>query len=844
MFKQYCFDIAIPKDVDLDDPTRLKKYVKSLYVGDGKFSKDSVPLIVLFVRVDNNVCVRLKTKGAKNIDLIEKINKNLSEKQLEWNGLQLSRPYEFLEGEQTWWHSDEAKRPKKPGERWVSIVQQGPYFTHIYEPYVAIGGQLMYDGVMYDLTPTEEEIAMLYARRLLSEENESVVVKLTKDTTFNNNFWSGFQKYLTKEHKKIFKKFSKIGWKNLVSKAGALKEKKPTEEEKELKLIRNSEKKRTYGYALLDGKREQVGNFTVEPVGLYMGHGKHPFRGKIKGRINPEDVTLNLGEHDPVPSPPPGHRWGKIIHDHKVVWLAKWQDSIMNAPKYVQFAAAGKFKGESDLSKFEKARKLQRHIDAVRDSYMNDAESTDNEKMQLGTVLWLIDHHGIRPGGEKGDEHADTVGASTLQVGHVKLLGKNTIKFDFLGKDSVKFEKEMKVPRLIYSNFEKLITGRAKNAQVFNLISAASMNDYLKRFDSQFSNKVFRTRLASYIMFEALQKVNIPKGPITKKQVKIAFNKANIKVAEVLNHTRTISIKAKKALKKLQTEMKELRSDLKQAKKDKIGEKKIAAIEKKIRTKQDNITAKSDTMAVAISTSLTNYIDPRLVVAWARKQASKVPKDEVEKRFGTILSAVYTTALTKKFQWAIQSPYVTADWSWLDSPLQDSSGLKPGEPSIGKKTKKKLSKTQEPRVSKTDLNAWCRDKYGRNWWRNKKKERLEEARRALASAPPPEPPPSSSGSEPPPPEPPPSSSGSEPPPPEPPTQLDEKDYKILLEVCQSQFKKFKDLYSLTKVKDGGRYTYPALEWLSPFTLYAVEHNKGNIRICRLFNRLYKELTTR
>ena len=673
MFKQYCFDIGvIPKNFD---PTELKKYIRSLYIGKDKFSDSSAPLVVLFIRVDNNVCIRLKTRGEKNIRLVENINTNLDKKQLEWRGLQLSKPYEFLEAEQTWWHSEEARRPKKQGDRWTSIVQQGPYFTHIYEPYVVVGGKLMYDGAMYDLTSTEEEMAMLYAKRLFSEENEDVVVKLTKDTTFNQNFWNDFQKYLTNAHKKIFKNFSKIGWKNLVDKARALKERKLTDDEKDLKLIRDDEKKRTYGYAFLDGKREQVGNFTVEPVGLFMGRGKHPFRGKIKGRTNPEDVTLNLGQNDPVPSPPPGHHWGKIIHDHKVVWLAKWQDSIMNTPKYVQFAAAGKFKGESDLSKFEKARKLQRHIDAVRDSYMKDAESTNNEKMQLGTVLWLIDHHGIRPGGEKGDEHADTVGASTLQVDHVKLLKNNIIKFDFLGKDSIKFEKEMKVPQIIYSNFKKLVTGRDNSAQVFSLISAASINDYLKRFDSQFSNKVFRTRLASYIMFEALRKVIITKGPVKKKTVKIAFNKANIKVAEVLNHTRTISIKAKKALKKLQTEMKELRSDLKQAKKDKIGDKKITAKEKKIQTKKDNIAAKSDTMAVAISTSLTNYIDPRLVVAWARKQASKVPKDEVEKRVETILSAVYTTALTKKFQWAIQSPYVTADWSWLDSPLQDSSGL-------------------------------------------------------------------------------------------------------------------------------------------------------------------------
>ena len=68
---------------------------------------------------------------------------------------------------------------------------------------------------------------------------------------------------------------------------------------------------------------------------------------------------------------------------------------------------------------------------------MADALSSNIVKKQLGTVLWLIDHHGIRVGGEKGDDEADTVGASTLRVEHVKLEDPDLIIFDFLGKDSI-----------------------------------------------------------------------------------------------------------------------------------------------------------------------------------------------------------------------------------------------------------------------------------------------------------------------------------------------------------------------------------------------------------------------
>jgi hypothetical protein len=61
-------------------------------------------------------------------------------------------------------------------------------------------------------------------------------------------------------------------------------------------------------------------------------------------------------------------------------------------------------------------------------------------------------------------------------------------------------------------------------------------------------------------------------------------------------------------------------------------------------------------MAVAINTSLTNYIDPRLVVSWSKKQ-------------NVDLSAIYTTTLLRKFQWAVDM--TDLDWNWKSSPIVD-----------------------------------------------------------------------------------------------------------------------------------------------------------------------------
>jgi DNA topoisomerase-1 len=43
--------------------------------------------------------------------------------------------------------------------------------------------------------------------------------------------------------------------------------------------------KEKYGYAIVDGRKEAVANFTVEPPGLFLGRGNHPKAGKFKVRL-------------------------------------------------------------------------------------------------------------------------------------------------------------------------------------------------------------------------------------------------------------------------------------------------------------------------------------------------------------------------------------------------------------------------------------------------------------------------------------------------------------------------------------------------------------------------------
>lgn len=666
---QYCFNFDNPNNERIDEEG-LKLFIQNLYVKDK--SKDSfkdvdvedLPFGVIYAKKDNSVCIVLTVTGKKNIERIEAINTRLKPSQLKFGSLTLSKPYQFDVEAQEWWGD---KKPDTSGKRWDSLRHSGPYFSYIMEPYEPLGAYLTYEGIRYPLSPEEEKVATLYAKFIIRDAKGDVVKLRTHDPVFNRNFWNDFrEQYLSPEHKKIFKDLKKVGWEDLVSKVEARTDEKKAREStkagKREKKIRAAEKKRNYGYAYIDGHREKVGNYTPEPAGLFEGVGDNPKRGKIKREVRPEDVTINIGPNDSVPDPPEGYEWGSVINNQTVVWLASWKDSITGDNKYILFSAEGRFKGETDFIKYEKARKLEKHINVVRAKYMEDAESSDMIKKQLGTVLFLIDNYGIRVGGEKSEDEADTVGASTLRVGHVDLIPPNRVIFDFLGKDSVRFHKELEVPPIIYDNFQTFLEGKDGTEDVFDQINCRTINTYLKEFDKEFSAKVFRTRLASVIMYRALKSVNVPKNS-TKTKTKTLFNKANAQVAEVLNHTRNISKKAKDAIKKDKEKLKEKKKEKKE--KEKEG-KSTKTIVKSIESLKNRIEQKSDVMAVAIATSLNNYIDPRLVISWAEKQ-------EVD------LTAIYSSTLMKKFQWA---NYTTDEkWDYLKTPLVGNPDLEPIEES-------------------------------------------------------------------------------------------------------------------------------------------------------------------
>ena len=462
-----------------------------------------------------------------------------------------------------------------------------------------------------------------------------------KDHLFQKNFHSDFVKALPAKHKNI--SFSDIDFSEAFKIIDQEKDAKLTitkEEKKKLAATRKQireKMKATYGKAIIDGKEVDVANWMAEPPGLFIGRGDHPLRGRWKPRITEKEVTLNLGKDAKVP---PG-KWGQIIHESDFMWLASWEDYLTGKRKYVWLSDTADLKQERDKMKYDKAIKLSEQIEKVLDMVVKKMSDKDEKVRRVATVCYLIYKTAMRVGDEKDPDEADTVGATTLRVEHIKLKS-NVIEFDFLGKDSVRWQKPLAVgerEKIFLDNFKKLTDKKKPDDLIFDGITSRHVNEFLSKIVKGLTAKVFRTYLATIMVRNYLKKVD---GLDSKSEnIKIYHAKlANLEAAITCNHKRTIPKNFEESLQKKRDSLKKLKEVVpkteKQTEKLKQREEKLKlTIELAEKTKDYNL-----------GTSLRNYIDPRVIKAWS---------DQV----GLEWEKLYTSALQKKFQWVAK-----ADTSW------------------------------------------------------------------------------------------------------------------------------------------------------------------------------------
>jgi DNA topoisomerase-1 len=486
---------------------------------------------------------------------------------------------------------------------------------------------LKYGGKKLELSLKSEEIATFYASMLNTE--------YIKKKIFNKNFFKDWRDSMSTLERSIVTNLDKCDFSKIADylQEIRLNAKQLSKEEKKKEKEEQEKIKNKYGYCILDGHKQQIANFRLEPPGLFRGRGEHPKMGKVKSRTHANDVTINIGENETC-KPPKGENWENVIHDHNVIWLCSWVENILGKRKYIMLNQSSALRGEKDLDKYELARKLHTHIDDIRKIYEIDFKSKEMFIRQRAVALYLIDKLSLRAGNEKDSDQADTVGVCTLRIEHVKLKQDNVIELKFLGKDSIEYKNSIAVPKQVYKNFKFFTENKRPCDSLFDKLNTTLLNKYLQELMPGLTAKVFRTYNASITLERQLYELTKNKMSDTEKI--LAYNSANRQVAVLCNHqkmTKTSPVSIEKLQQKIATQKSKIKNITDKDKLMKENEK-LKILKLKLKDKKDNAS-------VALGTSKLNYLDPRITVAWCKK-------------FNIPINKIFTKVQQDKFKWAME----------------------------------------------------------------------------------------------------------------------------------------------------------------------------------------------
>ncbi|KAK2894571.1 hypothetical protein Q8A67_011800 [Cirrhinus molitorella] len=592
----------------------------------------------------------IKEEGGRSVSTKKKKTKEEIEAA---RALKIKKKEEEEKQRWRWWEEEKYEN----GVKWKFLEHKGPYFPPEFQP-LPDDVKFYYNGKPVKLSLPAEEVALFFAQMLDHE--------YTTKEVFRSNFFKDWRKEMTLEERQLIMDLNKCDFGELhaMHKQKVEARKNLSKEEKLVNKEANQKIVDEYGFCVLDHHRERIGNFKIEPPGLFRGRGDHPKQGMLKKRIQPEDVIINCSKDSRIPEPPAGHQWKEVRHDNTVTWLASWNENVQGSCKYVMLNANSKLKGEKDWEKYEVARKLKTCVDAIRAQYQEDLKSKQMGTRQRAVALYFIDKLALRAGNEKEEgETADTVGCCSLRVEHITLHDtldgeKCVVEFDFLGKDCIRYYNKVPVTKKVFKNLKLFMENKQEGDDLFDRLNTQLLNKHLSSLMPGLTAKVFRTYNASITLQQQLKELSNMKDNVAEKL--LSYNRANRAVAILCNHQRAPPKTFEQSMANLQSKIdsrKEqldlAKKELKQAKKEAKGtsdNKLLIVVEKKKKAVQRceeqllkmevQATDREENKQIALSTSKLNYLDPRISVAWCKNM--EVPLDKI-----------YNKTLRDKFAWAI-----------------------------------------------------------------------------------------------------------------------------------------------------------------------------------------------
>ena len=364
--------------------------------------------------------------------------------------------------------------------------------------------------------------------------------------------------------------------------------------------------------ATVDGRPQPVSPFAVDRPGIFSGrNASAALSGRYRRRLTAADVTLNLG-----PVSTGKRRWGGVVSDPTVDWIAKWRDPLTGVVKYARLSPASSGEQVSDRTKHETARSASEALPALRRRTNGLlSNGADARGRQLGACLWLVDRLALRPGtgGDDGAARAGAFGAATLQVGHVKTGAKGGFTLDFPGKDGVRYLRSVpNAPEAVTSALRDAGRGKAASSPLFDLITSEDVNREISAAIPGATARVLRTAHASAEFRRALDEDRTD-------DTRLALLRAGARVAALCNHR----VRGRGYPGTGYGDLRELETAIDRASHD------VRALAGIVRSS-----------GLSLATSRANYVDPRIAAGYLARR-------------GVAPERAFPASLRKRFKWAI-----------------------------------------------------------------------------------------------------------------------------------------------------------------------------------------------
>ncbi len=476
------------------------------------------------------------------------------------------------------------------------------------------------DWIAIQLNDKQEEMAFAW-----SSKRETPYVK---DPVYRMNFFKDFCKELdipyTEEinFDQIIFQLNHLKW----IKENMTKEKKKAGIEDRKKL--REKRKKLFGIALVDGKEVEVSNYIAEPSCIFMGRGKHPFRGRWKEGPRKDEIILNLS-----PDAPRLSGWKKIVWKPKKMWVASWIDKLSGKRKYVWLADTWGKKQKREREKFKKAEELAKNIQDIEKHILANLNSGDLERKKIATACLLIFGLNLRVGDEKDKDEADTVGCLSLRPEHISFKSNDLVKFSFLGKDSVEWEKELVIHKKAIRNLKEFME---QGKSPFEGLNSKQVSKFLSEKLKGLTAKVFRTYRATEAAKLRMKTIFTRKiSPEWEK--KISFKRINLAAAQICNHKKAKSKNYEKILEKKKEQLSKAHLKMKEAA-DKAKD--IRVVMERYSKAKLSLELYKELADWNLGTSLKSYINPEVMKGYLDKVSLKYEK-------------AYSKTLLRKFSWCL-----------------------------------------------------------------------------------------------------------------------------------------------------------------------------------------------